>query len=64
MAFHVSFRIQIIFLLNLQKKKNRVDLNGAVRVCSFLECGGTEWNGSIPPEWNGSILVFSYDHKL
>ena len=26
-------------------------------VCSVLRLGGREWN-TIPPEWNGSIIVF------
>jgi hypothetical protein len=33
-------------------------------VCSVLEWGGMEWNHSIPPEWNRSILVFGLDKKL
>ena len=35
-----------------------------LRVCSVLGLGRTEWNGSIPPEWNGSILVFGSDKRI
>jgi hypothetical protein len=30
-------------------------------VCSVLELGGMEWNGSIPAVWNGSMPVFGSD---
>jgi hypothetical protein len=32
-----------------------------IRVCSVLELGGMEWNGSIPAVWNGSMPVFGSD---
>jgi hypothetical protein len=35
-----------------------VTLVGAFRMCSVLELGGTEWDGSIPRAWNGSDPVF------
>jgi hypothetical protein len=30
----------------------------SIRMCSVLEPGRTEWNGSIPRAWNGSDPVF------
>jgi hypothetical protein len=35
-----------------------------VRVCSVGEPSGMECNGSIPLEWVGSILVFSFTKKI
>jgi hypothetical protein len=55
--------MQVIYMLcGIQAAVNDASLKLVgmedVRMCSVLEPGRTEWNGSIPRAWNGSDPVF------